>query len=573
MVEAGGAQPVGAGDPHPALDRPAPDAERRARRSSPPAPPRAGASSPSSASSPSAVGDRAGRAQLEPVAGSGAGPSLVAAQRPRGHRRREPADLGRQRRRRALGRLAEPHEVAAAARSSSPSQSSSAAAASSTRPRRSDALEPVDPARGEARRARAGSAAGRRRGRCRTPPPAARSGRRRPRSPATGSSASSAVAIPLDSSTAAISRPAPRRVAQGDRDLGRVGAAGEQPRDLGARSPPPRRARRPSAAGPGSSSGGSARRLGRAEARAARWKSSGRCRCWPGRPRSRDLGSVADPLAQLLQQRGARGQRRVALLVGQRDGHLGRPRASASISSSWLRGQVVEAVEEDRPLAARSRRRAAAGAIASRAIPCASTRPSRSRDLGVAGEERGDVAEVGRALERPRRRPRRRRARARRPAARRAGARRRSAKPGRAAERRSGPSPSAARGDRRPRSRRGAGPGSARRRGARRRAVATVAEEAAEGHHRAAERGAARRRARARSGRRRRRSGTTRTGSRSSDARQRAPDRGRRGRSWGVRGSVSAASRPAPSIGRPRRAAAAANCGDSRPDLPSTAAL
>ncbi len=130
VVEAPGAKAVGAGDPHPSLDRARPDAEgerlqrRRQLR-------RAGAEVAELGQLGQGRGDRRRRAQLEAVAGAERRPVVAAAQRPRGHRRRQRPDRGAERggeeaasRRRLRSRGGSP---------SSPCQSSSALAASSTR--------------------------------------------------------------------------------------------------------------------------------------------------------------------------------------------------------------------------------------------------------------------------------------------------------------------------------------------------------------------------------------------------------------------------------------------------------
>ena len=108
-------------------------------------------------------------------------------------------------------------------------------------------------------------------------------------------------------------------------------------------------------------------------------------------------------------------------------------------SSSWLRGQVVDAVDQDRPLAPgrRHRRPSRAEGPAGDVVRVGATgrarAPPRSR-------RRGRPGRPGRRSPRGwRPRLRRRRARARRPEARRAGARARRRSPLDADERRSGP--------------------------------------------------------------------------------------------------------------------------------------
>src|SRR6185437_15589129 len=78
VVEAGGAQAVGAGDPHPALDRAAPDAELE-RADGLGEPLRRGGEWAERREVGERGGDRPGGAQLEAVAGAEARPVLAGA--------------------------------------------------------------------------------------------------------------------------------------------------------------------------------------------------------------------------------------------------------------------------------------------------------------------------------------------------------------------------------------------------------------------------------------------------------------------------------------------------------------
>ena len=135
MVEAGGAQAVGAGDPHPSLDRAAPDAEvergdglGEARRG--------GGERTERGEVRERRGDRPGGAQLEAVAGAEARAVLAGAERARGHRRGEPGDGGAERGRGFGGGVAEALEVARVLARRSPRQRASAVSASPMRSRR-----------------------------------------------------------------------------------------------------------------------------------------------------------------------------------------------------------------------------------------------------------------------------------------------------------------------------------------------------------------------------------------------------------------------------------------------------
>ena len=193
-------------------------------------------------------------------------------------------------------------------------------------------------------------------------------------------------------------RAAPGWVADDDRDLLRVGPAGEQAGHLD----------RDRLGLPARSGGAQedealverpALRLGRAEApleveeeRRVRVGGVGR-----------GLLDRVDPdLLERFEQRGiSGGERRVSLLVGQRHGHLG-DRRERPDQVQLVARQVVEAVEEDRsppePVAGLQQ----ADRLASDAVGVDRSEPVAQPR--VAGEQGRDVAEVGRALEGPGRR-------------------------------------------------------------------------------------------------------------------------------------------------------------------------
>lgn len=110
VVEAGGAQTVGAGDPHPALDRAAPDAEVE-RGDGLGEAFRGGGERAERGEVRERRGDRPGGAQLEPVAGAEARAVLGGSEGARGHRRGEPGDGGAERGRGFGGGVAEALEV------------------------------------------------------------------------------------------------------------------------------------------------------------------------------------------------------------------------------------------------------------------------------------------------------------------------------------------------------------------------------------------------------------------------------------------------------------------------------
>ena len=134
VVEAGGAQAVGAGDPHPALDRAAPDAEVE-RADGLGEALRGGGERAERGEVGERGGDRPGGAQLEPVAGAEPGSILTAAEGARGHRRGEAGDVAAS----AAGDSAAASRRRVRSRGSlpsSPRQRASAVAASSIRSRR-----------------------------------------------------------------------------------------------------------------------------------------------------------------------------------------------------------------------------------------------------------------------------------------------------------------------------------------------------------------------------------------------------------------------------------------------------
>ena len=552
MVEARGAQPVGVGDPHPVLDRAAPDPHRdrrqrlrralraaapgrRARRARPsrsrsPPPARASSSEPArapiaAASAPTSAASCGGAAR--PPRGAARGPAAA--------RRAAPPRAAAPPRRSGRGRGGARARTSRPAPARRPRGRAGSAAGRSARPVPSSASS------------RAISAAADRGGRRPGPRPRARSGCRRTRAPRR-SAGRAAPGRGRRSRSAPGRRPPASRRATSARDrLGLAALAGGAQEDEALVG---RLAR--------SASIGAEAALEVEEERRVGVGGVGRGL----------LDRVDADLARALSSSGALRalERRVALLVGERDGHLGDRGAAPRIRSSWLRRQVVEAVEEDRP-SARTRRPRRSSAIASRAMPWVST--GRARRAPRRSRRTGRRCRRGRRSPRASRPPPRRRpARGPRPAARRAGARAPAAKPGCGAEPRSGPS-SRRRSATAAATAPGAGPGSARRPAARRRAVATVAEEAAEGHHRppstAPPAQSSRSKAKTSS-----RVGTTRTGSRSSTALKRAPDQAG---AAGVRGSVDQLQRHRrlSSIGRPAARPDAANCGDPRPALPSPA--
>ena len=391
VVEAPGAQPVGAGDPHPSLDRAAPDPElqlgdRRCQLL------RAGRQGSELRQLGQGVGDRSGGAQLEPVARRRHRAVVAATQRPRRHRRRQPSDRGRQRRRRALRRFAQPHQVARRlALLALPQGQGRLHVLDPAPPQR--ALEPVDPAGGGARR----------------PPQVAQQVTRPPR-PELGLQQRHQGAAdrgagdlqlrlqggrhPVRLEGGGDRRPAPGRVAQGDRDLVRVGAAGEQLRDLGCD-------RFRLAPGPGRAQQGQALvRLARLRPRRAEFAGELEEQGTVGVAavgRGRRLLGDPDSLPQLAQQPRPCRQRRVPLFVGKGDGYLGQRRQRRD-QVELVRREVVEPVEEERAPApegavAPQRRDRLAG------DPVGVDPAAALAGLGVAGEEGGEVAEVGGALE------------------------------------------------------------------------------------------------------------------------------------------------------------------------------
>ncbi len=348
VVEAGGAQAVGAGDPHPALDRPRPDAEvelldrprqllrprgevaqlgevgERARRSPPAA--RSSSPSPGCSAGPSSA-SRSGRAAI--VAASAATSAASSA-----------AERSAAARRRSRSRGGSP---------SSPCQSEQRRLRVARPGRAGSAARTSRPGRARSPRGRAGSGGSRPRGRRRTRSPAGRSGRRR------RWSAPPAARPPARSRSR--SPPAPPAISGPRREGSRSATA------ISAGSAPPwtrRETRGGDRLGLGPGSGraqqGEAvvrlrpRRPRRRRRSAARWKSSG-LSVLPG------SASVCDLLRRLRAAPAAAPaaapracQRRAALLVREGDGHLGL-RGEGGDELELVLGQVVEAVEEDRPVA------------------------------------------------------------------------------------------------------------------------------------------------------------------------------------------------------------------------------
>ena len=266
------------------------------------------------------------------------------------------------------------------------------------------------------------------------PPPRARSGSRRTR----GSRRSAGRAAP---GRGRRSRSAPARSPAASRRATSTAIASASPR-----SPAERRKTRLSSIG---------RRCGSVAPKPrSRWKRSGES-VLPGSAAVSSTESMPISLERLEQRGVARLERRVPGFVGQRHGHLG-GRGEAADQAQLVGRQVVEAVEEDRPppelaLGTEQVDRVAGDAVGvdgAEAVP-------HSR---VAGEEGRDVAEVGRALERPGRRFDVGRLRGPPPAARRAGAPAPAESRTAGRSRAAGPAPRAARSPP-PRRRRGAAPG------------------------------------------------------------------------------------------------------------------
>ena len=225
VVEAGGAESVGVGDPDPALDRSRPDAEVELfdqRRQLV----RLRGQHPELAQLRQRRGDLRGGAQLQAFALRQRWSVAGVAQGSRGHPSRQRPDLSRQHGRRALRRFAQAQEVARRlAVLALPEQQSGLGVADAAAPQRS--LEPVDPPCGDARRTaqvaqEVGSAAGTE---LRLEQGDQRSADARPRDRHLG--------LERDRDAVALQRrgdlrPAPGGIAQRDRDLRRVGAPGDE---------------------------------------------------------------------------------------------------------------------------------------------------------------------------------------------------------------------------------------------------------------------------------------------------------------------------------------------------------
>ena len=174
----------------------------------------------------------------------------------------------------------------------------------------------------------------------------------------------------------------------------------------------------------------------------ARWKSRALA-VFAGVRLGDGLLADADPLAQLAEQAGAGGERRVARPRRGARRHLGLRRQRLD-QLELVGGEVVEAVEEERPVApeaavaAQQRDRLAGDPVGvDPAAAARAPRRSRRRAWRCRRGRRSPPAS--------RRSPRPPPGRPRPPAARRAGRSKARAKPGRRAERRSGPSRSRAR--------------------------------------------------------------------------------------------------------------------------------
>ena len=301
------------------------------------------APAPSSAQLGQRGGDRCRRPQLDPVAGAWRRPvlaprigreAIVAAISPTAAA--SPAG--------ARGRLPHPRTSSGSSPSCS-SQSSSAGGGGLTRGRGGPCARTSRPARAGRRRGLAGSAAGRPPGRAEH---RLEQGDQRPadRGRGDGNSASSATGDPVGLEHRREQRAAAGGVADGRSRSPparrRRRAAAPPPR----RSPRPRRARPPSAAGRGRRPAASAPARGAEAALEVEEERASRVAGVGLGPRS---PSATPILAQALEQRGAgRSRAGVPLLVRQRDGDLG-GRGERADQVELVAGQVVEAVDEDRP--------------------------------------------------------------------------------------------------------------------------------------------------------------------------------------------------------------------------------
>ena len=231
VLEARGSQPVGAGDPHPALDRPAPGVEAelaQGRRQ-----PRRRRRKRGDLGQFGERGrDRGGGAQLEAVAPPRRRAVLAAAQGARRHRRGKARQLGRQGAGSLLRRPPDSREVVGQAlvpllpELHGVGRSDQAAAAHG-------ALEPVDLARRQAAGAahEAQQVGGAATAELRFQQ---RDQRASDRGPGDRDLRLEGHADPVGLEHGREQRSAPRRVAQGDRDRRGVGAVGDQLRQLGA---------------------------------------------------------------------------------------------------------------------------------------------------------------------------------------------------------------------------------------------------------------------------------------------------------------------------------------------------
>ena len=483
--------------------------------------------------------------------------------RPRAHRRRP----SRRSRRRARRGAPPPRGIPRPTSSGSPpncsSQSSSAAVAVTVRVRRTPALEPVDLSRRDAGgAAQVAQQVGRLAG-------AEQRLQQRHERAADGGRPGRDLGLERDRDAAGLEhgreqRAAAGRVADDDRDLLRLDPVGEQPRHLGrdrlGLAALARRAQEDEAV-----VGRHPLRLGGPEP-ALEVEEERRLRGVLG-VRVELLGVVDADLGEALEQRSRPLlEHRVPRLVGEGDGDLG-DGGERPDQVELVAGQVVEAVDEDRPRHHRRRRRPAARSPRGRRR-AVSTRPRRSRTAAYPANRVGDVAEVGGALQR--RPPPPPRAAGSRPAPCSSSSRCSSAtgKPGCEAEPRSGRSPGRCSAiGRRHRAealgRRQAGAG---RRAARRRHRPRRARRRSSPRRPAPPR---RRRARAGSGRRRRRSARparVRGPARRSAARRIRPARPEFGGPWISFSGIAFPAYVRPAARRPPQTAAS-----SRPDLPSSA--
>ena len=386
VVEARGTNPTGVGDPHPVLDRPSPDPDvERAQRGDD----RLRGRAPGREAPPARRARSRSPPRRAPRARSRRGrPSPLRSRRPGSASAAGLAARG----------LAAPRPGAAAPRSAR-SQRRSASAAVRARAC-GDPARTSRPASGRRRKARAGSAAGR----SARPPPSTASSRAI-RAPPTAVVGDRDLGLERDRDAVGLEhrgeqRPAAARVADDDRDLlrrarPRRAACAISVADRLGLAALPGRAQEDEALVAGHAAAGPRRPKPR-----SRWKSSGASGVLRGfglerlglaRPRSpRAPPAAARPAPRAPRSRPRRGARPSPR----------RPRRGPAAGRAGCRS------------GRRSRRRRPAGRHQS--APSSSSRrtalardlvvvdaPEVVADLGVAGEQGGDVAEVGGALERP----------------------------------------------------------------------------------------------------------------------------------------------------------------------------